>query len=173
MCGWSGLLYFLACGIFEDAGFAGRLKGVPEGEGGVDVAWLEKEMEAEDGKTFNCKASANFPSPNTYLEVWSFLGGMLSRYPTGKFFVEMEAFSSPKELTYSLCISTFSLIFFLGGGGRGKGEGEGALTSCQRIGPKHLLTCVHSLANHQTPSEKFTATLSTAFRRDQTRRAKS
>ena len=58
-------VYFLACGIFEDAGFAGRLKGVPEGEGGVDVAWLEKEMEAEDGKTFDCKVSASFPCPST------------------------------------------------------------------------------------------------------------
>lgn len=38
--------YFLACPIFEDAGFAGRLRGVPEDEQGVDIGFLEREMGA-------------------------------------------------------------------------------------------------------------------------------
>lgn len=36
--------YFLACRIFEDAGFAGRLRAVREDEEGIDVAYLEKEI---------------------------------------------------------------------------------------------------------------------------------
>lgn len=37
--------YFLACPIFEDAGFAGRLKAVPEGDEGVDLQFLQKGLE--------------------------------------------------------------------------------------------------------------------------------
>ncbi|KAJ2898231.1 PLP-dependent transferase [Zalerion maritima] len=36
--------YYLACPIFEDAGFAGRLRAVPEDSEGVDVEWLESKM---------------------------------------------------------------------------------------------------------------------------------
>ena len=32
--------YFLACRIFEDSGFRGRLKAVPEDEEGLDIAFL-------------------------------------------------------------------------------------------------------------------------------------
>ncbi|KAI0555606.1 pyridoxal phosphate-dependent transferase [Xylaria curta] len=38
--------YFLACPIFADAGFAGRMRAVPEDEEGVDIAVLEREMRA-------------------------------------------------------------------------------------------------------------------------------
>lgn len=37
--------YFLACRIFEDAGFAGRLRAVGEDDEGLDVNFLEREME--------------------------------------------------------------------------------------------------------------------------------
>ncbi|KKA28306.1 hypothetical protein TD95_003007 [Thielaviopsis punctulata] len=40
--------YFLACPIFEDAGFAGRLKAVPEDHEGVDVEYLARGLEAAD-----------------------------------------------------------------------------------------------------------------------------
>ena len=43
--------YFMACPIFEDSGFRGRLRAVPEDEAGVDVGVLErrlKECEAEE-----------------------------------------------------------------------------------------------------------------------------
>ena len=49
--------YFLACRIFEDSGFHGRLRSVPEDEEGVDIEYLSKalhqsEMEARaEGNT--------------------------------------------------------------------------------------------------------------------------
>ena len=44
--------YFLACRIFEDSGFHGRLRSVPEDEEGVDIKYLrsalhQSEMEAQ------------------------------------------------------------------------------------------------------------------------------
>lgn len=46
--------YHLACGIFEDAGFKGRLKAVPEDEDGIDVDILERkicELEKDEEKS--------------------------------------------------------------------------------------------------------------------------
>jgi DNA-binding transcriptional MocR family regulator len=42
--------YHLVCPIFEDAGFARRLRAVPEDEGGIDVAWLARALREEDEK---------------------------------------------------------------------------------------------------------------------------
>ncbi|KAL2069443.1 hypothetical protein VTL71DRAFT_14122 [Oculimacula yallundae] len=36
--------YFLACTIFQDAGFGGKLRGVPENESGIDVDFLRKAL---------------------------------------------------------------------------------------------------------------------------------
>jgi DNA-binding transcriptional MocR family regulator len=36
--------YFLACRIFEDSGFAGRLRSVPEDEEGIDLASLSRQI---------------------------------------------------------------------------------------------------------------------------------
>lgn len=42
--------YYLACRIFEDGGFAGRLRSVPEDEEGVDIEYLAREMQqSRDG----------------------------------------------------------------------------------------------------------------------------
>jgi DNA-binding transcriptional MocR family regulator len=40
--------YFLAFRVFEDAGFAGRLKAIPEGEEGLDIVALEVGMVGSD-----------------------------------------------------------------------------------------------------------------------------
>ncbi|KAG6007009.1 hypothetical protein E4U21_006529 [Claviceps maximensis] len=45
--------YFLACPIFTDAGFGGRLRGVPEDEQGLDIGFLRsalRAMEGDDGR---------------------------------------------------------------------------------------------------------------------------
>lgn len=36
--------YFLACPVFRDAGFTGRIRGVPEGAGGVDLSYLRSAL---------------------------------------------------------------------------------------------------------------------------------
>lgn len=42
--------YFLACRIFEDNGFAGRLRAVPEDAEGVDISFLRREIKkSEEG----------------------------------------------------------------------------------------------------------------------------
>jgi DNA-binding transcriptional MocR family regulator len=43
--------YYLACAIFEDSGFKGRLKAVPEDDEGIDLAWLERGLESFKDKT--------------------------------------------------------------------------------------------------------------------------
>jgi DNA-binding transcriptional MocR family regulator len=40
--------YFLACTIFQDAGFGGRLKGVPENEYGIDINFLREALITSD-----------------------------------------------------------------------------------------------------------------------------
>jgi DNA-binding transcriptional MocR family regulator len=47
--------YFMACPIFEDAGFAGRLKAVPEDAEGIDIEHLASRLRAMD--------SDNSPQP--------------------------------------------------------------------------------------------------------------
>ncbi|KAG5982700.1 hypothetical protein E4U55_001490 [Claviceps digitariae] len=43
--------YFLACPIFTDAGFEGRLRGVPEDEQGLDIDFLRSSLEDMEGDT--------------------------------------------------------------------------------------------------------------------------
>jgi len=40
--------YFLACRIFEDSGFHGRLRSVPEDEEGLDVDYLRRELQKSE-----------------------------------------------------------------------------------------------------------------------------
>lgn len=41
--------YFLACPIFEDAGFSGRMRAVPEDDEGIDLVALEEGIRKEEG----------------------------------------------------------------------------------------------------------------------------
>ncbi|KAH8597263.1 pyridoxal phosphate-dependent transferase [Bisporella sp. PMI_857] len=50
--------YFLACAIFQDAGFADRLRGVPENERGLDIEFLKNALakfESEINETASTK----------------------------------------------------------------------------------------------------------------------
>lgn len=47
--------YHLGFRIFEDAGFSGRLRGIPEDEDGMDVAKLELALEAFEQENVVCK----------------------------------------------------------------------------------------------------------------------
>ena len=40
--------YYLACRIFEDAGFAARLRGVPEDDEGIDIEYLSKQIQVSE-----------------------------------------------------------------------------------------------------------------------------
>lgn len=42
--------YFLACPIFTDAGFDGRLRGVPEDDEGIDIGYLRSSMAAVESE---------------------------------------------------------------------------------------------------------------------------
>ncbi|KAK4158265.1 pyridoxal phosphate-dependent transferase [Chaetomidium leptoderma] len=54
--------YFMACPIFEDAGFRGRLRAVPEDEWGVDLEALEKALTEEEAR----KGWENHPFKSPY-----------------------------------------------------------------------------------------------------------
>jgi DNA-binding transcriptional MocR family regulator len=43
-------VYFLACGIFEDNGFHGQMRSVPEDAEGIDIQFLQRELAESDNK---------------------------------------------------------------------------------------------------------------------------
>lgn len=58
--------YYLACGIFEDSGFAGKLRALPEDDEGIDLIALEdsiKKLEEDEKEkpelkvSYQCKSS--------------------------------------------------------------------------------------------------------------------
>ena len=56
--------YFLSFRIFEDAGFAGKMRAVPEDEEGVDIAFLEREVrKSEEQRQQDVHASAPVYKP--------------------------------------------------------------------------------------------------------------
>lgn len=57
--------YYLACPIFEDSGFTGRLRAVPEDVEGVDVAYLARGLELANSETrFTTPVGLKSLSPN-------------------------------------------------------------------------------------------------------------
>lgn len=42
--------YYLACPIFEDSGLTGKLRALPEDAEGIDLDWLERNLESYQGK---------------------------------------------------------------------------------------------------------------------------
>ncbi|KAK0714795.1 aminotransferase, class i/classii, partial [Lasiosphaeris hirsuta] len=59
--------YFLACPIFEDAGFGERLRGVPEDEEGVDVEFLERTLRECEEKASKEEKPYKHPTPHRKL----------------------------------------------------------------------------------------------------------
>ncbi|EAQ87174.1 hypothetical protein CHGG_03793 [Chaetomium globosum CBS 148.51] len=58
--------YFMACPIFEDSGFRGRLRAVPEDEAGVDVGVLERKLKECEAEPWENHPS-NHPYPDRKL----------------------------------------------------------------------------------------------------------
>ena len=61
--------YFLACTIFQDAGFAGRLRGVPEDEHGLDISFLSRALEEYETKN-KSDAPAQFKPKEQYGKIY-------------------------------------------------------------------------------------------------------
>lgn len=55
--------YYLACPIFEDAGFYGRLRATPEDEEGIDIKALESKMLALEEEEKNDRPGKVSPKP--------------------------------------------------------------------------------------------------------------
>ncbi|CAK7212803.1 Valine--pyruvate aminotransferase [Sporothrix eucalyptigena] len=56
--------YFLACPVFEDCGFAGKLRGVPEDDEGIDLVFLRAALEAAE-QAVSQNVAANEDRPKT------------------------------------------------------------------------------------------------------------
>ncbi|KAI4591453.1 hypothetical protein KJ359_001025 [Pestalotiopsis sp. 9143b] len=84
--------YFLACPIFEDNGFQGKLRGVPEDDReGLDIEFLRRELEASEADA----AAATAPvikTGSTYLKIYKY------------FIYLVPTFSNPSGKTLSLRI---------------------------------------------------------------------
>jgi len=71
--------YYLACPIFEDAGFSGRLRAVPEDPEGIDIAYLARGLALSDSDL-----SADAPVSLRSSTLWVKPGVAMSRQYHGK-----------------------------------------------------------------------------------------
>jgi DNA-binding transcriptional MocR family regulator len=84
--------YFLACTIFQDAGFAGKLRGVPENEHGIDISFLRKALESFESEA---KQNGIYPELKPSGQYGKIFRHILYLTPT---------FSNPSAKTYSMPI---------------------------------------------------------------------
>lgn len=100
--------YFLACRMMDDAGFVGRMRGIPESESGVDLAYLRRELVAseekarKEGNDTPVKLLSHFAMPmNTDVAK-----NYKPSRPWGKIYKHVifatPTFSNPSNLTMSL-----------------------------------------------------------------------
>ncbi|KAL2036781.1 hypothetical protein N7G274_010505 [Stereocaulon virgatum] len=83
--------YFLAMRIFEDSGFHGRLRSVPEDEQGIDIRYLRKAMHKSEEKAI---AEGNTKPTLKPVRPWS----KIYRH----FIYAVPTFSNPSSVTMSL-----------------------------------------------------------------------
>ncbi|KAK1723234.1 aminotransferase [Colletotrichum acutatum] len=85
--------YFLACPIFEDNGFQGKLAGVPENDSeGVDIAFLRRELAAteaqavEDAEKLGQPAIPTIKVGKTYSKIYKYVIYIVPTFsnPSGK-----------------------------------------------------------------------------------------
>lgn len=82
--------YFLACTIFQDAGFSGKMKGVPETEYGIDIDFLREALSKFEGERQQNSVSGELKPTVQYSKVYRHI---LYLTPT---------FSNPSAKTYSI-----------------------------------------------------------------------
>lgn len=84
--------YFLACPIFEDNGFQGKLKGIPEGENGIDTDFLQRTLqssEAEAARIAKANGAPDMPTikvGKTYPKIYKYIIYLVPTFsnPSGK-----------------------------------------------------------------------------------------
>ncbi len=75
--------YFLAFRIFEDAGFGGRMRAVPEDEEGVDIAFLRREIKkSEEEATDEGRLTPMFKPERTRAKVYKHVSRLTTRKPS-------------------------------------------------------------------------------------------
>lgn len=90
--------YFLACPIFEDCGFQGKLRGVPENEDGLDIEFLRRALDSTEAAAVESVKARGVPdipilkTGKTYPKVYKFV---IYLVPT---------FSNPSAKTLSLSL---------------------------------------------------------------------
>lgn len=53
--------YFCACRVFDDAGFAGRIRAVPEDDEGIDIQYLEEQLRSCEAQPRDSRALMKTP----------------------------------------------------------------------------------------------------------------
>ena len=63
--------YYLACRIFADSGFDNRLRAVPEDEEGIDLAYLERNLQhSEEQALEQCNTAPRIKTPKSWRKIY-------------------------------------------------------------------------------------------------------
>ncbi|KAJ9397545.1 hypothetical protein DTO282F9_5550 [Paecilomyces variotii] len=67
-------MYYLAGRIFDDSGFAGRLRGIPEDEEGIDLDFLERGLEEAEKQAFSeGNNEPKFKPPRPWRKIYKYV----------------------------------------------------------------------------------------------------